>query len=63
MTWAQRLKRVFSIYLSVCPSCGGEAKLIVSVEDLPIIDKIFDHRIVEHQITIVVSSNLAVVGY
>ena len=25
MTWAQRLKRVFNLHLSVCPKCGGDA--------------------------------------
>jgi hypothetical protein len=40
MTWAQRLKRVFNIDVSICPRCGGEAKVIASIEDQPIIDKI-----------------------
>ena len=39
MTWAQRLKRVFNIDVSACPKCGGEAKVIASIEDQPIIDK------------------------
>jgi len=43
MTWAQRLKRVFNIDVSVCPECGGEAKVIASVEDQPVIDKILNH--------------------
>jgi len=30
MTWAQRLQRVFNIDVSVCPRCGGEAKVIAS---------------------------------
>ncbi|PLY13688.1 MAG: hypothetical protein C0631_13425 [Sedimenticola sp.] len=33
MTWAQRLKRVFNINVSVCPKCGGEARVIASIED------------------------------
>jgi hypothetical protein len=40
MTWAQRLKRVFNIDVSVCPTCGGEARVIASIEGQPIIDKI-----------------------
>jgi rRNA maturation endonuclease Nob1 len=40
MTWAQCLKRVFNIDVSICPRCGGEAKVIASIEDQPIIDKI-----------------------
>jgi hypothetical protein len=43
MIWAQRLKRVFNIDVSVCPRCGGEARVIASIEDQPIIDKILDH--------------------
>jgi hypothetical protein len=36
-------KRVFNIDVSVCPKCGGEAKVIASIEDQPIIDKILNH--------------------
>ncbi|MET0062412.1 MAG: hypothetical protein ABW176_08955 [Candidatus Thiodiazotropha endolucinida] len=43
MAWAQRLKRVFNIDVSVCPKCGGEAKVIASIEDQQIIDKILAH--------------------
>jgi hypothetical protein len=43
MTWAQRLKRVFNIDVSVCPKCGGETKVIASIEDKSIIDKILNH--------------------
>jgi hypothetical protein len=37
------LKRVFNIDVSVCPRCGGEAKVIASIEDQPVIDKILKH--------------------
>jgi hypothetical protein len=40
MTWAQRLKRVFNIDVSVCPKCGGKARVIASIADQQIIDKI-----------------------
>ncbi len=43
MTWAQRLKRVFNIDVSVCPKCGGEAKVIACIEDQAVIDKILAH--------------------
>ena len=43
MTWAQRLKRVFNIDVSICPKCGGEAKVIACIEDQQIIDKILAH--------------------
>jgi hypothetical protein len=40
MTWAQRLKRVFNIDVSICPQCGGDSKVIASIEDQAVIDKI-----------------------
>ena len=43
MTWAQRLKRVFNIDVSVCPKCGGESKVIASIEDQAVIDRILGH--------------------
>jgi hypothetical protein len=43
MTWAQRLKRVFNIDVTNCPQCGGEAKVIASIEDPAVIDKILVH--------------------
>ena len=43
MTWAQRLKRVFSIDIEVCPKCGGAVKIIASIEDPVVIDKILSH--------------------
>jgi hypothetical protein len=43
MTWAQLLKRVFNIDVLVCPRCGGEAKVIASIEDQPVIEKILKH--------------------
>lgn len=43
MTWAQRLKRVFNIDMTVCNRCGGKAKIIACIEDPLIIKKILDH--------------------
>ncbi len=43
MTWAQRLKRVFNIDVSVCPQCGGESRVIACIEDQAIINRILDH--------------------
>jgi hypothetical protein len=43
MTWAQRLKRVLNIDVSISPKCGDEAKVIASIEDKTVIDKILDH--------------------
>jgi hypothetical protein len=43
MTWAQRLKRVFSIDIAVCGRCGGSVRVIACIEDQDIIDKILAH--------------------
>ena len=43
MTWAQRLKRVFNIDVSICPKCEGEARVIACIEDQLVIDKILKH--------------------
>jgi hypothetical protein len=40
MTWAQRLKRVFNIDVSICPQCAGEAQVIAGIEEQAVIDKI-----------------------
>ena len=33
MSWAQRLKRVFSIEIERCEHCGGAVKIIATIED------------------------------
>jgi hypothetical protein len=43
MTWAQRLKRVFNIDIEVCGRCGESVKVIASIEDQDIIDRILAH--------------------
>ena len=43
MTWAQRLKRVFSIDIETCSKCGGAVKIIASIEDPTVIQKILAH--------------------
>jgi hypothetical protein len=43
MTWAQRLKRVFKIDVTVCEHCGGAVKIIACIEDLTVIRKILEH--------------------
>ena len=43
MTWAQRLKRVFGIDIQTCPACGGALRIIVSIEDPVVIEKILAH--------------------
>jgi ribosomal protein S27E len=40
MTWAQRLKRVFTIEIEVCRHCHGPVKIIACIEDPAVIEKI-----------------------
>lgn len=40
MTWAQRLKRVFGVDIETCPACGGAVRIIASIEDSVVIEKI-----------------------
>ncbi len=37
MTWAKRLKRVFNIDVQTCAKCGGDVKIIASIEDPAVI--------------------------
>ena len=43
MTWAKRLKRVFNIDIEICSECGGDVKIIASIEDPAVIQKILAH--------------------
>ncbi len=47
LTWAQRLKRVSNIDISLCPLCGGTMRVIgrgrLRITDPDIIQKILDH--------------------
>ena len=43
MTWARRLKRVFNIDIETCSECGGAVKVIASIEDPAVINKILAH--------------------
>lgn len=40
MTWMQRLKRVFNIGIELCEHCGGQVKVVASIEDPIVIEKI-----------------------
>lgn len=48
MSWAQRLKRVFSIDVTICGYCGGAVKIISSIEDPLVIKKILVVRHPDH---------------
>jgi len=43
MTWAQRLKRVFNIDIETCDECGGDVRIIASIEDPAVIRTILAH--------------------
>ena len=43
MTWAQRLKRVFNINIETCDKCGGDVRIIASIEDPAVIRAILAH--------------------
>ncbi len=43
MTWASRLKRVFDSDIETCSACGGDIKIIASIEDPVVIQKILAH--------------------
>jgi hypothetical protein len=43
MSWAQRLKRVFNIDMSICEEFGGTVKVIASIEDPVVIKQILTH--------------------
>jgi hypothetical protein len=43
MSWAQRLKRVFAIDIERCRRCGGKLRVIASIEDPALIERILRH--------------------
>lgn len=43
MTWARRLKRVFAIDIEKCEKCGGPVRIIASIEDPDVIQRILKH--------------------
>jgi hypothetical protein len=44
MTWARRLKRVFGIEIEQCVRCGGRLKVLASIEEPELIERILAHR-------------------
>jgi len=44
LTWARRLKRVFGIEIEQCVRCGGKLKVIASIEEPEVIERILKHR-------------------
>jgi hypothetical protein len=44
LSWARRLKRVFGIEIEQCVRCGGRLKVIASIEEPQLIERILAHR-------------------
>jgi hypothetical protein len=44
LNWARRLRRVFGIEIEQCVRCGGRLKLIASIEEPEVIERILAHR-------------------
>lgn len=44
MTWGQRLKRVFAIDIETCRQCGGRLRVIASIEQPAVIERILEHH-------------------
>ena len=44
MNWARRLKRVFGIEIEQCVRCGGRLRVIASIEEPELIERILAHR-------------------
>jgi len=43
ISWAQRLKRVFAIDIEICRRCGGRLRVIASIEEPAVIERILGH--------------------
>ncbi len=43
MSWAQRLKRVFAIDIETCQQCGGQLRVIASIEAPAVIERILEY--------------------
>ena len=43
MSWARRLKGVFDVEIERCTRCGGQLKIIASIEEPQLIAKILSH--------------------
>jgi hypothetical protein len=45
MSWAQRLRRAFSIDIEICERCSGRVKIVACIEQPEVINKILAHLI------------------
>jgi Putative transposase len=44
LNWARRLKRVFGVEIEQCARCGGRLRVIASIEEPELIERILAHR-------------------
>ena len=44
MTWVARLKRVFAIEIGSCRRCGGQLRVIASIEEPGVVERILNGR-------------------
>lgn len=44
MSWARRLKRLFAIKIETCARCQGRLRVIASIEESELIERILAHR-------------------
>ena len=55
MHWAKRLKRVFNIDIETCDKCGGDVRIIASIEDPAVIRTILAYL---HKKWLIAAANL-----
>ena len=41
--WADLLRRIFAIDILACPDCGGRLRLLATIEDRAVVEKILTH--------------------
>jgi len=41
--WADLLRRVFAIDILACPDCGGRLRLLATIEERAVVEKILTH--------------------
>jgi hypothetical protein len=43
VAWADLLRRVFAVDILACPDCGGRLRLLATIEDRTVVEKILTH--------------------
>jgi hypothetical protein len=44
LSWSELLKRVFQVYINVCPDCGGNMTFIATIIEPEVIRTILEHK-------------------